>query len=227
MPADPPRTPPVSPSGTPSRAPSGAPAATNDNLDADGAALEALEAEIPALARIRRFAWAACRVDWYAHVGEHPGPRTLDMAERYADALGFPDARVALVTDWAEAASAAESLDFDHAAWEAEEQLRAGLTMEALECMSEEALKVALTHVSATVQGPVRTSVEECLAIWDEPAEGPLRDLAVGAAVQACHQAALVLASGAEEDHPFALKFRLFEGGRWPIGIAGLSFNLF
>lgn len=204
---------------------------SKDSIDADdldGAALEALEAEIPALARIRRFAWAACRVDWFAHVGEHPGPVTMDMAERYADALGFPDARLALVTDWSEAASAAESLDFDHAAWEAEEQLRAALTADALDLMSEEALQVALTHVAATVHAPVRTSVEECLAIWDEEyGETPLRDLAVGAAVQACHQAALVLAAGAEEDHPFALKFRLFEGGRWPIGIAGLSFNLF
>ncbi len=201
----------------------------NDNLDPelpDGAELEALESELPMLARIRRFAWAATRVDWFAHVGEHPGPVTMDTAERYADALGFPDARVALVTDWAEAAAAAESLDFDSAAWEAEEQLRAALTMDALEHISEEALQVALTHVAATVQQPILTSAEEALAIWDED-DGALRDLAVGGAVQACHQAALVLAAEAEEDHPFALKFRLYEGGRWPIGIAGLSFNFF
>lgn len=191
-----------------------------------GPELEALEAELPALARIRRFSIAAQRVDWFAHVGEHPGPRTMDMAEHYVDALGFPDARVALVTDWAEAAAAAETLDFDAAAWEAEELLRASLTMDALEHMSEDALQVALTHVAASVHEGITTSVEEALAIWDEPTD-ELRDLAVGGAIQACHQAALVLAAQAEEDHPFALRFRLFEGGRWPIGVAGLSFNLF
>lgn len=191
-----------------------------------GPEMEALEAELPSLARIRRFAVAAERVDWFSHVGEHPGPRTMDMAEHYVDALGFPDARVALVTDWAEAAAAAETLDFDSSAWEAEEQLRSALTMDALELMSEDALQVALTHVAATITDPIKTSAEEALAIWDEPTDEML-DLAVGSAVQACHQAVLVLAAGAEEDHPFALRFRLFEGGRWPIGVAGLSFNLF
>ncbi|MEQ8746358.1 hypothetical protein [Pyruvatibacter sp.] len=200
---------------------------TDDNDDdLSGPELQALESELPSLARIRRFATAATRVDWFAHVGEHPGPFTMDMAEHYADALGFPDARVALVTDWAEAAAAAETLDFDSASWEAEEQLRSALTMDALAVLSEDALSVALTHVAATIHAPIRTSVEEALAIWDEPTDEML-DLAVGSAVQACHQAALVLAAGAEEDHPFALRFRLFEGGRWPIGVAGLSFNLF
>jgi len=116
-----------------------------------GPEMEAMEAELPMLARIRRFAGAAVRVDWFAHVGEHPGPRTMDMAEQYLDALGFPDAEVALVTDWAEAASAAETLDFDSAAWEAEEQLRSALTVDALDNMSEAALQVALTHVAATI----------------------------------------------------------------------------
>jgi hypothetical protein len=37
----------------------------------------------------------------------------------------------------------------------------------------------------------------------------------------------LVLAAGAGEDHAFVYKFRLFERGRWPISIAGASFNLF
>ena len=52
---------------------------------------------------------------------------------------------------------------------------------------------------------------------------------AMGAGVQICHLAALVLLSGHEdlEDHPFFHKFRLFEAGHWPIGIAGSSFNIF
>ncbi len=49
----------------------------------------------------------------------------------------------------------------------------------------------------------------------------------VGSAVQACHQAALVLASGTEDDHPFTAKFGLYESGRWPISISGSSFNIY
>jgi hypothetical protein len=50
--------------------------------------------------------------------------------------------------------------------------------------------------------------------------------------VQSAHQAALVLVAAADPDfeaehHPFAAKFRLFEFGRWPVGVIGRSFNLF
>ena len=51
--------------------------------------------------------------------------------------------------------------------------------------------------------------------------------VAAGAAAQAAYQAALVLATDGEADHPFALKFRLFEAGRLPLGITGNTFNLF
>ncbi|MEL6363066.1 MAG: hypothetical protein AAFR21_18520, partial [Pseudomonadota bacterium] len=58
------------------------------------------------------------------------------------------------------------------------------------------------------------------------------RRLAVGAAVQASHQAALALLASADPDfeaegHPFAAKFQLFEFGRWPVALIGSSFNLF
>ena len=50
---------------------------------------------------------------------------------------------------------------------------------------------------------------------------------ATGSALQSCHQAALVLAAGEEDAHPFALKYKLFEQGHWPIAITGSSFNIF
>ena len=51
-------------------------------------------------------------------------------------------------------------------------------------------------------------------------------------AVEAAHKAALVLIAAADpafdaDDHPFTAKFRLFEFGRWPVGLIGSSFNLF
>ena len=50
-----------------------------------------------------------------------------------------------------------------------------------------------------------------------------------GAGAQAIYQAGLLLAAENEEDehHVFALKYKLFESGRWPIGVVGNSFHIF
>jgi hypothetical protein len=72
----------------------------------------------------------------------------------------------------------------------------------------------------------LKDHIENIAAIWDVENEN-LMNAAAGAAVQASHHAALVLAADVEEEHPLALKFRLFEMGRWPIGIAGSTFNIF
>ena len=37
----------------------------------------------------------------------------------------------------------------------------------------------------------------------------------------AAYAAALALAAHAGDQHPFAVKFRLYEAGRWPLGILG------
>ena len=39
--------------------------------------------------------------------------------------------------------------------------------------------------------------------------------------------ASTLLAGRAEDDHPFALKYRLFERGRWPVALIGSSLHLF
>ena len=50
--------------------------------------------------------------------------------------------------------------------------------------------------------------------------------VAAGAAAQAAHGMALAIAGGADDRHPFAARFRLFAGGRWPLGAAGGRFHL-
>ena len=50
---------------------------------------------------------------------------------------------------------------------------------------------------------------------------------AIGAGLQAVHNVVLAMAADAGVEHPFLAKFALFAKGRWPIGIAGLSFNMF
>ncbi len=192
---------------------------------------EALTRELPALSRIRRFAHTLEAIPWFANLGEPLTPGARAAARQYADGLGFPDADVGILIDWDDAAAAAEHLDWNSPAWEAEELRRSDLTGRALETLSEEALSIAMTLIADRVSDPAIEAMEQASFIWDVEDEAQ-KQLAVGAAVQAAHQAALVLIAAADpsfdaDDHPFTAKFRLFEFGRWPVGIIGNSFNLF
>jgi hypothetical protein len=83
-----------------------------------------------------------------------------------------------------------------------------------------------------------REAIEEAAAMWDLEDDQLLRAIA-GAAAQAAHLAALALLAADDEaaakaageptllDHPFMAKFRLFARGRWPLGLAGRTLNIF
>ena len=169
-------------------------------------------ADLPELAAVSRFARFTKSVSWFAAVGLPLSDSEMQDARDYADALGFPDAGVASVADWEEAETLAQSPDWNTAWWDAEEQLRAALTAEALERMTEDDFLLAMTNVTAKASDMVH---------------GAAAVAAAGAATQACYQAALVLAADAGEDHAFAIKFRLFEAGRWPLGIVGNTLGIF
>ncbi|MEM1104610.1 MAG: hypothetical protein AAGH48_10960 [Pseudomonadota bacterium] len=200
--------------------------------DIDPIELEALETELPSLVRLRRFALGLDRIPWFANVGEPVTPAVEAAAQAYMDALGFPDAQLGVLRDWEEAAGAAENPDWDAAAWDAEELLRSDLTGRALETLTDEALKLGLAFIASKASDAVKLAVEESAALWDhfDDAAGAA---AVGGAVQACHNAALALAAGESDHefdvaaHAFAHKYQLFEFGRWPIGVVGLTFNMF
>ena len=182
--------------------------------------------DYPTLIAVARFARALDRVSWFAAVGKNLSPAEGDDAQAYLSALGFPDASVAAVADWEDAEAAARNPDWNTAWWEAEEQLRAGLITEAMAFSEEAELMAALNHVTAAASASA-SAAAALAATRAGVADKALVRAAAGAAIQGGYQAALVLASGAEEDHPFALKFRLFEAGRWPLGIVGSTFNLF
>ncbi len=182
--------------------------------------------DYPTLVSVVRFNKLIPSIPWFSSVGDPLKIKELQAARDYMDMLGFPDAFVAEVEDWEDAAYAAANPEFNSEWWEAEEQLRMGLTANALELMGEEDLNLALTHVSATASEFITQAMEEItedVGIEDQE----LIRAAIGSAVQSCHQAALVLAAGEEDSHPFALKYKLFEQGHWPIAITGSSFNIF
>lgn len=216
----------------------------HDHDDSDGSGEEdpdfaALLEEIPLLYRVRAFADALGDARFLERLGEPLDGRDRALCAAYLEGLGFPDAEAALVESWEDAADAAESLDMNAEGWEAEEQLRVAAADAALARLDEAGLQAGLTLVADKAGAAAKAAVEEAAAMWDLEDEA-LLNAAAGAAVQAAHAAALALlaaddedAEGALEDgdvlldHPFVAKFRLFARGRWPIGLAGRTLNVF
>lgn len=182
--------------------------------------------ESPGLKAVAPFLKLATSVHWFRTLGEDADRRTVDIARAYADALGFPEADPAFLADWEEAADAAENTEINSPAWEAEEQLRAALTDDALDVLDEQTLEMVMTHVATETSEAIEQAAMEAaqeLRIFDEEFVRAVS----GAAVQAVYQATLAAITGADEDHPFVLRFQLFEKGRWPIGVIGNSFLIF
>ncbi len=182
--------------------------------------------EYPTLMLVARFAELLKTTKWFHHIGEPLQQGTISAAREYLDLLGFPESYPAEVPDWEDAISCLETNDWNSPAWEAEEQLAASLINEALEFIEEDVLEVALTNITSKASVYITDAVESASMRWGIDDEEILR-AAIGQAVQCCYQAALVIAAGEEESHPFAQKFRLYESGHWPLGVAGNTLNIF
>lgn len=183
--------------------------------------------DFAALQLIPRFVAGASRPFWFSAVGQPLGGPLKAEAQAWLDALGFPDATPVSLRDWREAGEAAESTGIDDPAFEAEEQLRAAITQAAIDQHGEDAVTVVLTHVAAELGPAIGEAALNATRVWGLD-DMELVNAAAGAGVQACHNAALLLLAGrAEDDHPFALKYRLFERGRWPVALIGSSLHLF
>jgi hypothetical protein len=76
----------------------------------------------------------------------------------------------------------------------------------------------ALTRVTQAASDPAHARALRSLTDAGGVDEGLAR-AAAGAATQAGYLAALAVAAGQPASHAFLAKFRLFEAGRWPLGI--------
>jgi len=185
-------------------------------------------ADFPGLLAVSQFARMLREVPWFATLGEPLDERELNLAEDYLVGLGFAEATVVPAADWQEAEEAVRNPEWNTAFWEAEEQLRVALVTEACERADEATVQLALAHLSNVAAETIVESIEATAAHWQVSDDALIRT-AVGAAAQACYQAGLVLAAELDDDepHPFAVKYRLFESGRWPLGLVGASYYLF
>jgi hypothetical protein len=184
--------------------------------------------EYPGLQSVANFAQMVGQVPWFSALGAELDEREMNVAEDYLLALGFPDTSVLRIENWQDAADVADNPDWNNLSWDAEEQMRMGLYADACERYDEEVVTLALTHVTNQAFQLIEDSAIAHAQI-DRVADEALVQAAIGAGAQCCQLAALVLASEHEDEdqHPFALKYRLFEFGRWPIGVVGGTFHLF
>jgi len=184
--------------------------------------------EIPLLYKARAFAESISDPAFFSRLGERLDPREIALSRAYLDGLGFPEAEPAEMGDWSDAIAAAETLDRDPMAWEAEELQRAALVERALERLDEQALQAALTLVASKI-GELAKEAAESSAAMDDMYDEAVVNAAAGGLVQAAHGAVLVLLAEAEDDdppHPFLARWRLYVRGRWPVGVAGSTYNI-
>ncbi len=149
----------------------------------------------------------------------------LAAVEGYLRGLHLGVIPVEGVAGWAEAAAIAQRADWSQDWWRAEEASAKALHRSASRLLGETPLLVSLSAVTlaaAKLHGNAIRALSR--AGLDDPT---LARVAAGAAALACHQMGLAIAAQGGVEHPLALKYRLFAGGRWLLGVMGDRCYLF
>ena len=179
-----------------------------------------------ALAAVERFAARVRSISWFAAVGEPLLDSERAESLRYLKALGLDSVEVAPAKNWADAERVARHPRRDRRWWDAEEAAGRALFAEAEVGRGRDlllgALSLVLSEATNIVLGMASTS-----ALRAGVVEHAIAAVAAGAATHACFQTGLALGAQAGETHPFAIKRRLFEGGRWPLGVVEGVFYIF
>jgi len=164
---------------------------------------------------------------WYAAVGEELTSAERWDARAYLAGLDFADTGVAAVADWKQASIVARSPAWSRDWWDREEALRSGLLARAAELVPEHELMAGLSKIME-LAAAVTHGAAAIAAARAGVADQALSRVAAGSGAQSAYQAALAaIAHDGEAEHPFSIKFRLFEAGRWPLGISDGQFHLF
>ena len=123
------------------------------------------------------------------------------------------------VIRWPDLARILRDEDRDNRWWDAEEGERERLWSIASERMTESALAAALIDAAASATADVCAAAQRATAAAFAGAGDPsVARTASDAALLAVHQHALAEMANAGESHYFAIKYRLFAAGRWPLG---------
>ena len=159
-------------------------------------------------------------VAWFSACGTSLRIEEIATTEAYLVALGLPPVPIAGVAGWREAAALAQREDWSRDWWQAEEIEQAALGRAAAAAKGETALLESLSRAMEETAAPIQEAADAALARAGI-ADAMLARVAAGAASQAYHQHALAEAAGRGSGHAFAIKYRLYRGGRWLLGVVG------
>lgn len=164
-------------------------------------------------------------VNWFATISTPLGSQVQSSAETYLAALGFSDLWVTPLQDWREAKAVLEEREWENAWGAAENQARSAVAAMALENAGEDVVGAAVAFVADQAKTSATKAIQAYAALLG--GDPDLIEAAVDDARDAACQALLITLADEDPDHPLALKFKLFEAGRWPLGAVGSSFSLF
>ncbi len=190
-------------------------------------ALDMIAGDERILAAWPRFGRYLGRVPWFSTVGDPLTPSVQTLAQDYLAALGLPETGVALVESPHDVIDVLTDLEAAGPLRTQEEQLRQDTLARATAGMADpERLFEAVEIMKGLAAVTAGRAIEED-GVFAPGTASDLLDAAVGAAVAATVDAALVLAGDGDPAHPFVLRFRLFERGRWPLALIGATFHLY
>jgi hypothetical protein len=168
---------------------------------------------------VDRFIEEMAAAAWFAACGDPLAQAERADALAYAASLGFGKLPIATVPDWRAAMAVLQRPDWERRWWDWERAAEAALRKTAEARLREDDLLAALarvTQASDALHGAAALAAQRG-GIADPTASR----VAAGSAAQAAHQAALARLAEAGAEHVFAVKFRLFAAGRWPLAVVG------
>lgn len=155
---------------------------------------------------------------WFVAVGTALSGAETDEALSFARGLNIPADSVTWVPDWPSVLRVTRDSSLDTVCWDTEVSLYRSIREEVLASKQNDQVLTALSEV-AQVAGDVTLAAALASLSGAGMADPGLARVASGAASMAAHHAAVTMMIGADSDHPFLTKLRLFEAGRLIIGI--------
>lgn len=163
---------------------------------------------------------------WFSAVGEPLDDAERDECENYLRCLGMSGLDIVDVPDWLQARHISTAPNWSRHWWDSERLEERRLFDVAASKYSADAVLLRLTNLmegsAELFLGPATVACTR-VGIADQA----LARSAAGAASHSLHQYGIARFAGEGEDHLFAIKFRLFLAGRWPLSVDAQSFYIF
>jgi hypothetical protein len=167
------------------------------------------------------------QADWFARLGLPLLSCELTACRAYLESLGYSNAtRIERVAEWQRAEAIVRDPSWDSGWWQRESEERDRLSNELRVRFGPVA---ALERLSAATELASETihAAAALAAARDAMNDEALLRVACGAATMTLHESVLARLAGCDCEHLFMRKYRLFAGGRWPLGVLSGTFHLF